>query len=103
MRSVILADPGVLEKRVNNVPLETCISIIEEFLFEEEENKKLLNFETVIIKNGAETRSSFNSAHRAFSHMDLEIGLFEKDPTVVAAVYQAGRLIRGFINGKTVS
>ena len=91
-----------LEKRVAKVPLQLCNEIIQMIIEEEAENELLKSFEVQVLKDGKKTTVQFGECKKALAYMDQVIGPFEKDPNIVVALYQAGRILRGYVKGKMV-
>ena len=100
-RRIILDE--TLSKRVSKVPLSVCNEIIAEHLEDLETLESLLNYEVIVSKNGVRRQYNFRDPEAAFVALDREIGYDEHDPTVLAVLKQADRIIRAFVNGKWIS
>lgn len=98
-RRLILEE--TLEKRVSKVPLAVCNDIITEHIESEEENRTLKDYLIEYIKDGVHDIKKAENRQEALVILDriLEYGE-NKDPSVVIAVRQAGRLVSGYIKGK---
>lgn len=98
-RRLILEE--TLEKRVSKVPLAVCNEIITEHLDSEEENRTLKDYLIEYIKDGVHDIKKAENRQEALVILDriLEYGE-NKDPSVIIAVRQAGRLVSGYIKGE---
>jgi len=88
-----------LEKRVSKVPLSLCNEIIDRILEEEAENATLKNYQIEYIKGSKRDKISAVGRQETLVWLDRILDYGEnKDPSVVIAVSQAGRLINGYLN-----
>lgn len=88
-----------LQKRVSKVSIGLCNEIIEEFILSEQENDTLKNYEIEYKKGNKHETLEVEGRKRTLVMLDriLEYGE-NKDPSVVIAVRQAGRLVSGYYN-----
>lgn len=96
-RRIILEE--TLSKRVSKVPLSLCNEIIENHLEDQAENNTLKSYQIEFVKEGKHGIVETEGRQNTLVQLDriLEYGE-NKDPKVVIAVRQNGRLISGYIN-----
>ena len=96
-RRVILEE--TLLKRVSKVPLPLCNEIIENYLEDQAENNTLKYYQIEFIKEGKHGIVEIEGRQSTLVQLDriLEYGE-NKDPKVVIAVRQNGRLVSSYIN-----
>ena len=92
-----------MAKRVGSVPLVICNSIIEDYEEKELENELLTDYEVIVSKNGQKSVIKFKDIDSALVQMDNVIGFFEKDPSVVTVLRQAGRIIKAYVKGQWIN
>lgn len=95
-RRLILEE--TLEKRVSKVPLSVCNEIITEHLDCEEENRTLKDYVIEYIKDGVHDIKKADNRQDALVILDRILDYGEnKDPSVIIAIRQAGRLVSGYV------
>lgn len=101
-RRVILDETG--EKRVKRVPLEVCNEIIQEYQELETENERLKEFELQVQRtNGSIRVSKYSRLSDALVALDRELDYTTNQKSITAVITQAGRPIRGFLNGQILT
>jgi hypothetical protein len=98
LRKVILEE--TLERRINKVSLTLCNQIIEDHLRHEEEMESLRHFSVQYKKGNTVKTFQYTSGQDALTALDQMIGFDERDPTVVAILRQADRVVRGYFKGQ---
>jgi len=96
-RRVILDE--MLVTRVSKVPIEVCNEIIEQYVYEDENDESLRDFEVEWIKEGKANSMNFNSYQDALVQVDkvLEYGE-NRDSEIMIVIRQAKVLLRGYAN-----
>lgn len=95
-RRIILEES--LQTRVNNLTLETCNAIIEEYLKREEESSELKIFTVNILKDNQKRSYTFQSIEDVYVLIDKEMNFESISDSFCAIVYQADRMMKAFIN-----
>lgn len=101
VRRFILDESGA--RRVKQISLAYCNELAEDYFEYEEECAELKKFKLHVERNGSETVTDYQDFQSAAVAFDREIDYTIGSRGVTMVITQAGRPMRGYVDGRVIN